>query len=121
VQRVPATEQQGRIHTSTATVAFADVLVLNKTDLVSPREVDALEARIRSMNAIAKVERAVHAAVSIAGVLDAGGFDLGRALDTKPTFLEPEVPSHSSIRPDSRGISLVEVERLDQACWSGKT
>ena len=73
-------------------IAFADVLVLNKTDLVSPREVDALEARIRSMNAIAKVERAVHAAVSIADVLDVGGFDLGRALDTKPTFLEPEVP-----------------------------
>jgi G3E family GTPase len=73
-------------------IAFADVLVLNKTDLVGASDLDALEARIRSMNAMARIERAVHAAVPIADVLDVGGFDLDRALETKPTFLEPEVP-----------------------------
>jgi G3E family GTPase len=73
-------------------IAFADLLVLNKTDLVSPAELDALEKRIRSMNAMARVLRAQQANVPIADVLDVGGFDLNRALATKPTFLEPEYP-----------------------------
>ncbi len=73
-------------------IAFADVLVLNKTDLVSPGGLDALERRVRGMNALAKVLRATGADVPLAEVLDVGGFDLGRALATKPTFLEPEYP-----------------------------
>lgn len=44
------------------------------------------------MNAMARIQRAEHAAVPIADVLDVGGFDLARALDTRPAFLEPEVP-----------------------------
>src|SRR5215211_7430377 len=38
-------------------IGFADVILLNKTDLVSPSELDALEARIKRMNAVAKVHR----------------------------------------------------------------
>jgi G3E family GTPase len=73
-------------------IAFADVLVLNKCDLVTAEELDALERRIRSMNAIAKVLRGTNAAVPIPEVLDVGGFDLERAVATKPTFLDPEYP-----------------------------
>lgn len=73
-------------------IAFADVLVLNKTDLVAPHELDVLERRVRSMNAVAKVLRAAHASVPITDVLDVGGFDLDRAVATKPTFLTPEYP-----------------------------
>jgi len=73
-------------------IAFADVLVLNKTDLVSEAELDALEHRVRNMNAMAKVLRAKNADVPIASVLDVGGFDLDRAITTKPTFLSPEYP-----------------------------
>ena len=73
-------------------IAFADVLVLNKADLASERELDGLERRVRSMNAVAKVLRATNADVPIAEVLDVGGFDLERAVSAKPTFLEPEYP-----------------------------
>ncbi len=73
-------------------VAFADVIVLNKTDLVEPGELDKVEARIRSMNAAAKVLRAREAGVDLEQVLDVGGFDLNRALETDPRFLEPEYP-----------------------------
>ena len=73
-------------------IAFADVLVLNKMDLVSPAEAEALEARVRGMNAMARVLRATNADVPIGAVIDVGGFDLDRAVTQKPTFLEPEYP-----------------------------
>lgn len=73
-------------------IAFADVLILNKTDLVTDTELAALERRVTSMNAMAKVLRAQNANVPIPAVLDVGGFDLDRAVTTKPTFLEPEYP-----------------------------
>ncbi|WP_437296588.1 CobW family GTP-binding protein [Sorangium sp. So ce426] len=73
-------------------VAFADVLVLNKADLVTERELDALERRLRGMNTLARVLRATNADVPIADVLGVGGFDLDRALAQKPAFLEPEYP-----------------------------
>ena len=73
-------------------IAFADVLILNKTDLVSEQELEILERRVTSMNSMAKVLRAQNANVAIAAVLDVGGFDLDRAVAQKPTFLEPEYP-----------------------------
>lgn len=75
-----------------AQVAFADRIVLNKIDLVSPTELHEVERRIRSVNGIAKLERATQADISVATVLDVGGFDLERAQEIRPTFLAPEYP-----------------------------
>jgi G3E family GTPase len=80
---------------TTTQVAFADVIVLNKADLVSGEDLDALEHRVRGMNALARIVRAdpgERAAVPMDTVLGIGGFDLARALEYKPTFLEPEYP-----------------------------
>jgi len=80
---------------TTTQVAFADVIVLNKADLVSPEDLDALEQRVRGMNALARIVRsnpAERASVPMKAVLGIGGFDLARALEYKPTFLEPEYP-----------------------------
>jgi G3E family GTPase len=73
-------------------IAFADVILLNKIDLVTAEEVDKLEARIRSMNAAAKVYRTQHSAAEIDTVLNVGGFNLDRALEVDPKFMEPEYP-----------------------------
>jgi G3E family GTPase len=76
-------------------IAFADVVVLNKCDLVGATQLDALERRVRGVNALAKIVRAdprAHAAVSLEAVLGIGGFDLDRALEQQPRFLEPEYP-----------------------------
>lgn len=89
-------------------VAFADVLVLNKVDLVDADAADALERRLRSMNAMARILRSYRASVPLAKVLDIGGFDLGRALDNKPTFLEPEYPFEwAAIVETESDLSLV--------------
>jgi len=73
-------------------IAFADVLLLNKADLVTPAELDTLETRLRGMNALARLHRTVNANVDIPAVLDIGGFDLQRVLQERPQFLEPEYP-----------------------------
>jgi G3E family GTPase len=73
-------------------IAFADVIVLNKTDLASPADLDALEQRIHGINAVAKIHRAQNGNVPLERVLNVGGFNLGRATDLDPQFLEPEYP-----------------------------
>jgi len=73
-------------------VAFADVIVVNKTDLVSEGEIVEIERRVRSINALARLIRGTHGDVPLAQVLDVGGFDLKRALEMRPTFLDPEYP-----------------------------
>lgn len=73
-------------------IAFADVIVLNKCDLVTDIDLDLLESRIRDMNAVAKIHRARQANVPVDRVVNVGGFDLNRALEIDPKFMEPEYP-----------------------------
>ncbi|SFD86103.1 GTP-binding protein [Nitrosomonas sp. Nm166] len=73
-------------------IAFADVILLNKIDLVTPNALEELEARIRSMNSVAKIFRTQDAAIAMDHILNLGGFDLDRALEVNPKFLEPEYP-----------------------------
>ena len=76
-------------------IAFADVIVLNKMDLVSEPEAAALEERIRQINRFARIHRATRAGVAIADLLDQGAFDLTRVLDHAPNFLEDDSHSHN--------------------------
>jgi len=73
-------------------VAFADVLLLNKTDLAGAAELDRLEARLHRMNPAARIHRTRNCDISIDRVLDVGGFNLSRATDLDPRFLEAEYP-----------------------------
>ncbi|WP_213804917.1 GTP-binding protein [Granulicella sp. dw_53] len=73
-------------------IAFADVILLNKIDLVTPDDLNRLEARIHSMNAAAKIYRTQNAETEIDAVLNVGGFNLDRALEVDPKFMEPEYP-----------------------------
>jgi G3E family GTPase len=70
-------------------IAFADVIVLNKTDLVSKGELSEVEARIRGINPYAKLHRTERCKVKLSDVLERGAFDLDRILDIEPDFLEP--------------------------------
>ena len=85
-------QQLGRSDESTQQIAFADVIVLNKTDLVKDTELDKLETRLREMNKMAKFIRSEMANVPINSVLDKSAFNLDQALIRRPTFLEPEYP-----------------------------
>ena len=70
-------------------VAFADQIVLNKTDLVDPAHVAEVERRLRQLNPLAPIHRSERSAVSLELILERGGFDLERILDLEPEFLKP--------------------------------
>jgi G3E family GTPase len=69
-------------------IAFADVILLNKTDLVSEADLREIEARIRGINPYARLHRTERCSVPIAEVLNRNAFDLDRILDIEPQFLE---------------------------------
>jgi G3E family GTPase len=75
-------------------VAFADVIVLNKTDLVTARELAEVEGRIRAINPYAKLHKTQRAAVPLDAVLGQNAFDLDRILDIEPAFLEQDDGHH---------------------------
>jgi G3E family GTPase len=91
-------------------IAFADVVLLNKTDLVTPAELDDLERRIRGMNAIAKIYRTQNAAVEMDVLLGVKAFDLNRALEIDPQFLGEEAHEHDET---VTSIALVESGSVD--------
>jgi len=91
-------------------IAFADVILLNKTDLVSELDLAALEARIRAMNAMAKVYRTRDAAVEMETILGVNAFDLNRALEVDPQFLEEDAHEHDET---VGSLALVEAGELD--------
>jgi len=70
-------------------VAFADRIILNKTDLASEAELVAVEQRLRKLNPLAPITRAERANVPLDQVLGLHGFDLERILDINPEFANP--------------------------------
>src|ERR1700732_2474148 len=71
-------------------IAFADVILINKIDLVTPAEFSELEARIRGINPYARLHRTERAKIALEEVLGRNAFDLDRILDIEPAFLEAE-------------------------------
>jgi G3E family GTPase len=70
-------------------IAFADQIILNKTDLVTEDELRAVEASIRRLNPLAPIHRAQRSNVPLDLVLGRGSFDLARIEEIEPDFLNP--------------------------------
>ncbi len=94
-------------HEAEDQIAFADVIVLNKTDLVTPEELAEVERRIRAINKFAVIHPTERASLPIAEVLDRGAFDLQRVLAIEPNFLTDDEHEHSD---EITSVSF-EVER----------
>jgi G3E family GTPase len=75
-------------------IAFADVIVLNKSDLVTPDELKDVELRIRAINPFARIHRTERCAVPLDAVMGQGAFDLERILAIEPQFLEADLHTH---------------------------
>ena len=63
-------------------IAFSNVILLNKADLVTEPEMEKLEKQIRQINPTAKACKTTHAVIDLDQILNIGGFDLKKALET---------------------------------------
>jgi G3E family GTPase len=91
-------------------IAFADVILINKTDLVTPEELEDLEKRIRAMNAMAKIYRTRNSELGMDALLGVKAFDLSRALEIDPEFLGENAHEHDET---VGSIAIVESGALD--------
>jgi G3E family GTPase len=98
-------------HEAQEQIAFADIVVLNKTDLVEPAALDAVHRRIRAINPVATIREAERCNVPLTEVLDRNAFSLERILEVEPEFLES---MHAHEHDDHvTSLSLVSNEPLD--------
>ncbi|MEG3970199.1 GTP-binding protein [Microcoleus sp. T2B6] len=91
-------------------IAFADVVLLNKTDLVTEEELAELERRIRAMNAMAKIHRTRNAELAMDALLGVKAFDLNRALEIEPDFLGEHTHEHDET---VTSVAIVESGAID--------
>lgn len=110
-------------HEAQEQVAFADVILLNKVDLVSEDETAKLELRLKSMNGTAKLYRTQQSQIDITHILGIGAFDLEKKLEIDPGFLEEEAHEHdddvtSLFFREERPLDLEKLERFLQVWLS---
>ncbi|MBE9118019.1 GTP-binding protein [Lusitaniella coriacea LEGE 07157] len=91
-------------------IAFADVILLNKTDLVCPEELDELESKIKAMNGMAKIYRTRNSELGMDALLGVQAFDLDRALEIDPEFLNEDAHEHDET---VKSFAIVESGELD--------
>jgi len=90
-------------------IAFADIILLNKTDLVSESELLELEQRIKSMNLMCKIYRTQNSEIEMDAVLGVGAFQLERALQIDPEFLGEDAHEHDDT---VKSVAIVEAGEL---------
>jgi G3E family GTPase len=92
-------------------IGFADVVLLNKSDLVSENELAEIETKIRGINALAKIVRTVKCVVPISEVLNLKAFDVGARAEIDPKILT-EYHEHSHDEK-IQSVYLEEARPLD--------
>src|SRR3981081_2406718 len=98
-------------HEAQEQIAFADVILVNKTDLVPLDELKQVEGRIRRINPYAKIHRTEKCALDLDNVMDMDAFDLKRILEFEPDFMdETHAHEHDS---HIKSLSLKTNRELD--------
>jgi G3E family GTPase len=104
-------------HEAQEQVAFADVLLLNKVDLVDDHELRQLEQRLHTMNPAAKVYHTQQSNIDVNKILGIYAFDLDQKLELDPGFLEEEAHEHddevmSLVFREDRPLDLKKLEKF---------
>jgi G3E family GTPase len=99
IDRAPEAQEQ---------IAFADIVLLNKTDLVPEERLATVETRIRRINPCAKLHRTQRCDVDLRSVLGRDAFNLDRILDIEPEFLTED---HDHEHDESIGTLSLTTER----------
>jgi G3E family GTPase len=109
--------QLGEHHEAEEQIAFADVVLLNKTDLVDAAALPAVEARIRRINPFAKIIRTARCDVALDAVIGLNAFSLERVLAVEPDFLSSDHDHEHD--EDVTSLSLSSDAPLDMKKFQG--
>ena len=108
---VHLSDQLGEHHEAEEQIAFADIVLLNKTDLVKPEGLGRIEDRIRKINPYAKIIRTEHCGADLEQVIGLDAFSLDRVLEVEPDFLTSDHDHEHD--DDVKSISLTSDVPLD--------
>ena len=97
-------------HEAYEQVTFADITLINKTDLVSKEDLLRVEQRIRALNPLTRIYYTAHGVIDLANILDVGAFELEAKLEVDPKFLEDLDHEHD---PEIGSIVLREDRPID--------
>eukprot|EP00968_Pinguiococcus_pyrenoidosus_P004694 scaffold302_cov247-Pinguiococcus_pyrenoidosus.AAC.20 len=91
-QHLDEVKPAGAVNEAQQQLAFADKVLLNKTDLVEPRALKAVKKRIREINRFAEVIETQQSKVDVRRILGQDAFDIEKSLEIDPHLLEEELP-----------------------------
>jgi G3E family GTPase len=77
-------------------VAFADIVLVNKTDLVDEEQLQRIERRVRSLNPLARMHRSANSVIDLGLVLGVNAFQLDAKLQVDPEFLGDHAHEHDA-------------------------
>ena len=113
--------QLGEHHEAEEQIAFADVVLLNKTDLIQSENLESVETRIRKINPYAKIIRTARCDAPLEEIVGLNAFSLDRVLEVEPDFLESDHDHEHD--DDITSVSFVSETPLDFEkfqSWFGK-
>jgi len=119
-QHIDEVKPEGVENEAVEQVAFADRLILNKTDLVNEEELLAVEKKLRDINKFTPIIRSTQSKVSVDQVLNIRAFDLDKTLEMDPEFLNTEAEHEHDTTVSSIGVDLpgdVDLRMLEK--WIG--
>ena len=120
-QHVEEKKPEGIENESVEQIAFADKILLNKTDLVDEKELLSVESQIKSINGFAPIFRTEHGIIGPEKLINIGSFDLKRTLEMDPEFLDVEAEHEHDQRVtsiSSRFDGSLNINKLNR--WIGE-
>ena len=94
-------------HEAEEQIAFGDVILLNKIDLVKDEDIDVVTKRIRKINPFAKIIKTTKCGAPLKEILNLDAFSLKRILEVEPDFLDSDHDHEHD--DDITSLSLIHI------------
>ena len=120
IQHVDEEKPEGVENEAVEQLAFADRIMLNKIDLVSDEELEAVEGRIKSINRFAPIYHTENSIIDPKNLINIGSFDLEKTLEMDPEFLDTDAEHEHDERVTSTSSKFkgaLNVNKLER--WIG--
>ena len=120
-QHLDEEKPEGVENESVEQIAFADRIMLNKIDLVSDKELEEVESKIKSINRFAPIYHTENSIIDPANLINIGSFDLEKTLEMDPEFLDTESEHEHDDRvtsTSSKFVGSLNVNKLER--WIGE-